>query len=182
MVEDICDASSRIDYLVLYGEEILERERAREQILTSGRHRRIESGIILTVLAVNALLFLYFPLYVIAWIICSLFMIGIYPLSTLILLLIRGIRQRKEEHHDNYIKTLKSLKLLKEQEYFIHMGWNVFFINSRSIGTALVVFCATNILAALVFYLVIRQAINLATLVAGQFVVFLCPVLYWSSF
>jgi hypothetical protein len=172
MVEDVCHASSRVDYLAFYGEEILDRERERQRILSPSEHRRIESGIILTVLAVNALLFLYFPQYVIAWIICSLFMIGIYPLSMLIILLIKGIRQRTDEHYDNYIKTLKSLRLMKEKEYLIHMAWNVFFINSRSIGTALVVFCATNILAALVFYLVIRQATDLAILIAGQFMVF----------
>jgi hypothetical protein len=72
----------------------------------------------------------------------------------------------------SYLKTLQSLHLMRTGEQFIHILWNIFFINLKSVGTAVVIFCGTNLIAAVTLFLVLRQEMGLAAIITGQFTLF----------
>ncbi|HMK15692.1 MAG TPA: hypothetical protein VK450_02100, partial [Methanomicrobiales archaeon] len=172
MVEDICEADDRMAYLSRFGQEILEREKRRQELLLSTGHRQLEGLIVLGLLSVNFLLFLVFPQYILAWLTCSLLLLALYPLTMLLPPLVRGLVRRSGSRERKYVKTLKSLHLMRTGEHFVHILWNIFFINLRSAGTALVIFCGTNLLAAVTLFLVLRQKDELAAIVTGQFLLY----------
>ena len=172
VIEDICKAGDRIEYLSRVGQEILDREKRRQEMLLSTGHRRVELVAVLGLLSANSLLFLVFPPYILAWVACSLLLLALYPLTMIVPSLIRWMMRGSGNREKSSLKTLQSLHLMRTGEHFIHILWNIFFINLRSAGTALVVFCGTNLVAALTLFLVIRQETGLAVLITGQFFLF----------
>ncbi|MDD1654675.1 MAG: hypothetical protein LUO91_03090 [Methanomicrobiales archaeon] len=172
MIEDICEADDRIEYLSRFGQEILALEKQRQEMLVSTGHRRFEPVVVLGLLSLNSLLFLVFPPYILGWITCSLLLLALYPLTMLVPSLIRWMRVRTGNREKSYLKTLQSLHLMRTGEQFIHILWNIFFINLRSVGTALVIFCGINLLAAVTLFLVLHQEMGLAAIITGQFFLF----------
>jgi len=172
VIEDICQADDRIKYLSLFGREILDREKQRQEMLVSTGHRRFELVAVLGLLAINCLLFFIFPPYILAWITCSLLLLALYPLTMIVPSLIRGMKGRSGNREKSYLKTLQSLHLMRTGEQFIHILWNIFFINLRSVGTALVIFCGTNLLITITLFLVFRQEMEPAAIIIGQFFLF----------
>jgi hypothetical protein len=172
VIEDICKADDRIEYLSLFGKEILDREKQRQEMLVSMGHRRVELVVVLGLLSINSLLFLVFPPYILAWITCSLLLLALYPLTMIVPSLIRGMKERSGNREKTYLKTLQSLHLMRTGEQFIHILWNVFFINLRSVATALVIFCGTNLLITVTLFLVLRQEVETAAIIIGQFFLF----------
>jgi len=172
VVEDICKAGDRIEYLSLFGQEILDREKQRQEMLVSTGHPRFELVVVLGLLSANSLLFLVFPPYILGWITCSLLLLALYPLTMIVPSLIRWMMGRSGNREKSYLKTLQSLHLMRTGEQFLHILWNIFFINLRSVGTAVVIFCGTNLIAAATLFLVLRQEMGLAAIITGQFILF----------
>jgi hypothetical protein len=172
VVEDICEADDRIEYLSLFSREILDLEKQRQELLLATGHRRFEPVAVLGLLAINCLLFLVFPPYILAWITCSLLLLALYPLTMIVPSLVRGMKGRSGNREKTYLKTLQSLHLMRTGEHFIHILWNIFFINLRSVATALVIFCGTNLFITVTLFLVLRQEMEPAAIIIGQFFLF----------
>jgi hypothetical protein len=172
VIEDICEAEDRMEYLSRFGQEILDREKQRQEMLVSTGHRRFELVVVLGLLSLNSLLFLVFPPYILGWITCSLLLLALYPLTMIVPALIRWMMGRSGYREKSYLKTLQSLHLMRTGEQFIHILWNIFFINLKSVGTAVVIFCGTNLIAAVTLFLVLRQEMGLAAIITGQFTLF----------
>jgi hypothetical protein len=172
MVEDVCYASDRISYLDRFSREVLQREQKRRELLATHVYRRVEAVIIFCIVGVNALFFVFFPQYVIFWIICSLFVIGFSPLVQFFQALVKTIAKKRVPDEEKYVKTLQAFKMLRKSEQFYHIEWSVFFINMRSAAIALGLLCSSNIFAAVGYLLIVRQDAGIGFFIAIQFFLF----------
>jgi hypothetical protein len=172
MVEDICRASDRIGDLNRFSREVLQREQKRKELLVTRVHWRIEALIVFCIVAVNASFFVFFPQYVIFWIICSLFVIGFSPLVQIFQALVKTIVKKRVPDEEKYVKTLQAFKMLRKSEQFYHIEWSVFFINMRSVAIALGLLCSSNIFAATGYLLIVRHDAGIGFFIAIQFFLF----------
>jgi len=172
MVEDICRASDRISYLDGFSREVLQREQKRKELLVTHVHRRVEALIVFFIVTINALFFIFFPSYVIFWIITSLFVVGFSPLVQLFQALVKTIAKKQVPDEEKYVKTLQALKMLKKSEQFYHIEWSIFFINMRSAAIALGLLCSSNIFAAVGYLLIVRHDAGIGFFISIQFFLF----------
>lgn len=172
MVEDVCRASDRIGDLDRFSREVLQREQKRKELLVTHVHWRVEALIVFCIVSVNAFFFVFFPQYVIFWIICSLFVIGFSPLVQLLQALAKTMVKKRVPDEEKYVKTLQAFKMLRKSEQFYHIEWSVFFINMRSAAIALGLLCSSNIFAAVGYLLIVRHDAEIGFFIAIQFFLF----------
>jgi hypothetical protein len=172
MVEDVCRASDRIGDLDQFSREVLQKEQNRKELLVTHIHWRVEALIVFCIVAINAIFFVFFPQYVIFWIICSLFIIGFSPLVQIFQALTKMIVKKQVPDEEKYVKTLQAFKMLRKSEQFYHIEWSVFFINMRSAAIALGLLCSSNIFAAVGYLLIVRHDAGIGFFIAIQFFLF----------
>jgi hypothetical protein len=172
MVQDVCEEFSRMAYIERFAREVLEREKARKDLITRHDHPRTEILIAIVILLVNIALFLTFPLYIVGWIVCSLIVLTFYPLTLLIPVLVHGAQRRLGDSSEQYVSTLKAFNILKKSEQFIHIEWSVFFINLRSAAVAIVCLCVSNLFVVTGLYLILRHETEIGLFIAIQFMLF----------
>jgi hypothetical protein len=97
MVENICTVEDRIAWLDKFSTDVLRQEEERRKTLTLNVHRRMEAVLSALIFLFNLFLFTSFPLYVTGWIVCSLFLLAFYPLTTLIPSLVRVFKKKAKK-------------------------------------------------------------------------------------